>query len=138
MRIMLLKKNYSHYKNELINILNDLNKDNYLDGNNKTFILLNQNNKIIGWLDLRFVLDESEILYLYILEEHRHNGLGEKILSYSLDYLKKKHIKSVYLEVDNMNEYAIRLYKKIGFITVSIREKYYSNSHDAYVMKKEL
>ena len=43
----------------------------------------------------------------------------------------------ILLEVNEKNDSAINLYKKIGFYLINIRKKYYGNE-DALIMRKEV
>ncbi len=57
---------------------------------------------------------------LGIAPEHRNLGLGTNLLLCSLLGFQQAGAKRVYLEVTAQNEGAIRLYRRIGFVTVRI------------------
>jgi ribosomal protein S18 acetylase RimI-like enzyme len=55
---------------------------------------------------------------LGIAPEHRNGGLGTILLFHALQGFHEAGIKRVYLEVTAQNEGALRLYRRIGFVTV--------------------
>ncbi len=104
--------------------------------NNGLFLI--EKKKIIGWLKYTLAADEAQIDDLYIIEENRNQGLGQKLLKIFLSELDKKY-SQVILEVRVSNLSAIAIYKKNGFKLLSIRKNYYSAPReDALVMKLEL
>lgn len=55
---------------------------------------------------------------LGITPEHRESGLGTSLLFKSLQGFRRAGLGRVYLEVTAQNEGAIRLYRRLGFVTV--------------------
>jgi GNAT superfamily N-acetyltransferase len=55
---------------------------------------------------------------LGIAPEHRNGGLGTILLFYALQGFRQVGIRRVYLEVTAHNDGALRLYRRIGFVTV--------------------
>lgn len=93
-------------------------------------IIAYKEEKIVGFLIYDDIYDRYEIEYIGVIEEYRNKGIGSKLMEYLKD-------KSISLEVDTNNIYAIRLYEKYGFKKVSVRKNYY-NGNDAYLMVKEV
>jgi len=79
--------------------------------------------------------DVADLLYLYVKLEDRRTGLGEVLLSQSLEALVKRAVQSVVLEVRHTNESALRLYAKVGFARLTIRPRYYRDGDDAVIME---
>ena len=98
--------------------------------NNYSKIIAYKEEKIVGFLIYDDIYDRYEIEYIGVIEEYRNKGIGSKLMEYLKD-------KSISLEVDTNNIYAIRLYEKYGFKKVSVRKNYY-NGNDAYLMVKEV
>ena len=67
----------------------------------------------------------------------RHSGIGTLLLNKLLEICKEKNLDSIFLEVNEKNLNAQKLYKNFGFETISIRKNYY-NSDNGIVMKKFL
>ena len=55
---------------------------------------------------------------LGITPEHRNNGLGTALLGHALQGFRRTGLQRVYLEVTAENAGAIRLYRRLGFVTV--------------------
>jgi ribosomal protein S18 acetylase RimI-like enzyme len=69
-------------------------------------------------------------------------GIGQRLLSASEEYLRKRKICKIRLEVSITNQSAISLYEHLGFRKITLLKQYYHFSHkgsrDAYRMVKEL
>ena len=92
------------------------------------------NDEILGGIDYSIVFDEAEILYFYIVNSKRGNGYSKILLSETMSELKKRNIKSIFLEVNEKNTVAINLYKKFNFIPFNKRLNYYGS--DSAIMMK--
>ena len=55
---------------------------------------------------------------LGIAPEHRNGGLGTILLFHALQGFRRAGVNRVYLEVTAQNEGAMRLYRRLGFVTV--------------------
>lgn len=67
------------------------------------------------------------IFNIYITEEYRGNGYGEHLLRALFYWGRQNHAKTAYLNVNEGNKIAIKLYKKLGFkieSEICIYEKY--------------
>ena len=84
-------------------------------------------------------INECEIYYIEILKEFRGKHFGYNLLRNFLKKLKNLNILYVFLEVRINNIIAINLYKKLNFLYIGTRKKYYYNpTEDAYLMKKDI
>lgn len=94
--------------------------------------------KIIGYVVFRIVLDEAELLSIAVKPSFRNRGIAKALLSATINELKDK-VKACYLEVRVSNQPAINLYKKLGFKVCGVRKNYYIiPEEDALLMKLEL
>ncbi len=73
----------------------------------------------------RIALDEAEILTVAVQTEIRARGLGRALLAFHLSRLASAGVTQVFLEVDEANEPALRLYRRFGFAKVGERAGYY-------------
>ena len=80
-----------------------------------------------GFVLIKSVLDEAEIISVATKPSARRKGIAWQLMSAAIRKLSADRVKSVFLEVDINNEAAIRLYKKLGFETLSSRQGYYSD-----------
>jgi hypothetical protein len=67
---------------------------------------------------IRDAVGLGAIQNLGIVREHRNCGLGTALLFCALGGFRQAGISRVYLEVTAQNEGAIRLYRRLGFVTV--------------------
>ena len=67
---------------------------------------------------IRDVSGLGAIQNLGIAPEHRNCGLGTILLFYALRGFRQAGIARVFLEVTAQNEGALRLYRRLGFMTV--------------------
>ena len=93
----------------------------------------------VGYIGLRIVEDEGEIVNLAVSPGWRKKGVGAALLGTVLDFAAFQGVQKVWLEVRESNTAARKLYEKAGFAAVGKREKYYSAPvEDAVMMMKEL
>ncbi len=84
--------------------------------------------KLAGFIMSRLVEDEAEILSIAVAGRQRGRGLARKLLDLHLRRLAGLGARTVFLEVDEHNRPAIRLYDRAGFHEISRRPNYYLGS----------
>lgn len=102
------------------------------------FFVLEENEKIVGYISTMFDGDIVEILNFAILKESQHKGYGTKLLVYIDNYFYTLNAKSMILEVRDKNINAIKIYEKFGFNKIHTRKSYYSNGDDALILEHKL
>jgi ribosomal-protein-alanine N-acetyltransferase len=80
---------------------------------------------LIGYAFAQVAADEGEILNIAVAPAARGRGVGTDILAAMLNRLRREGIRTVYLEVRQSNEAAIRLYRRAGFGVLGSRPEYY-------------
>ena len=99
-------------------------------------------NKLAGFIMSRLVEDEAEILSVAVVGRHRGRGLARQLLQLHLRRLAGLGARAVFLEVDEHNDPARRLYHRAGFREVSRRPSYYhaggGKTADALVFRRDL
>ncbi len=86
--------------------------------------------KIVGavWVrimnDYGYIDDETPSLAVSLYEEYRHLGLGTALMREMLQFLKDKGYKQISLSVQKAN-YALNMYRKVGFEVVKENEEEY-------------
>ena len=93
-------------------------------------------NTIVGFAGLKVILDEADIMNIVVKKDFRNNGIGSLLLDYLISYSKSINLKTITLEVNELNLPAIKLYKKFAFSKLGIRKKYYNGENDAIIMRK--
>jgi len=99
------------------------------------------NNRIIGYVCIRTILDMTHALNLAVLPEFRRQGIGSMLFRDALQELKHSGAGAnvVTLEVRESNIAAIKLYEKFGFNIIGKRINYYQMpDEDAVIMGLEL
>jgi ribosomal-protein-alanine N-acetyltransferase len=81
--------------------------------------------KLIGFVISRLVEDEAEILSIAVSGARQRRGLARNLLNLHLRRLAAFSARTVFLEVDEHNKPAMRLYERAGFHEISRRSNYY-------------
>ena len=105
--------------------------------NNKfaVYIVLEDDNKVIGYSGAWIVIDEAHITNVAISPEYRGKKLGEAMMRQLMMVAMERGARSMTLEVRVTNHVAQSLYRKLGFQNGGIRKNYYSdNQEDGLVM----
>ena len=119
-------KEYNSYPQDTVdNFTYKLTKKEFSTNPYLKIITFVEKDKIIGFLLYSLIYDRIEIEQFEVITKKRSQGIGSQLLSYLIDKYQNTNIKNITLEVKEDNIAAINLYKKNGFKTVSIREKYY-------------
>lgn len=89
------------------------------------------NGTVVGFILSRLAADEAEILSIAVAPAHRDKGLAHALLDRHMRRLAGLGVRSLFLEVDENNTAACRLYRRAGFRTVGRRPGYYQQGRDA-------
>lgn len=81
--------------------------------------------RIVGFIVSRIVGGEAEILSVAVASASRRRGFAKQMLNLHLGRLAGLGARTVFLEVDEHNVSANRLYQRFGFHSVGRREGYY-------------
>ena len=110
-----------------------------LSDNNESFLVAEDKfNGIVGYCVSTSERQTAHLISIAVLPAHRRKGAGTRLMTTLVQYLRGKRIESLWLEVDQRNEDAIRLYKKLGFTKIMLLENYYSDGSDAVRMRMGL
>ena len=94
---------------------------NYMDGE-----------KVLGYLEIRLVDGVLDIMNLFVNEEDRRKGIATSLMN---EVIEKEDYNRIMLEVNENNNNALKLYTKLGFKEISLRERYYGED-TAIIMEK--
>ncbi len=101
-------------------------------------IALNAQTIPLGFILLRNVVDEAEILTFCVDPQYRTRKIATRILAEVMTIYKGRGNKKLFLEVAEENRPAIGLYQKCGFNVVGERPDYYrkpgNTSRNAIIM----
>lgn len=103
------------------------------------YLVILQNDRVIGYGGMWFILDEGHITNIAIHPEYEGKGLGTVLVTHMIQYAKVNNINSMTLEVRESNTRARGLYEKLGFRSCGKRPNYYQDSkEDAVIMWGQL
>lgn len=91
-----------------------------------------------GYIGSWLTIPNAEILNLFVSEDYRGLGIGSMLLDEVIIACDEHSIENITLEVRESNDYAIRLYEKLGFYKGAVRKQYYEDGEDALLMVLEL
>ena len=95
-----------------------------------------------GIIIAQSLLDEAELLFVFVRKASRRTGLGAFLLNNALRHLASTGTIDVFLEVARSNRAAALLYEKNFFRPVGTRTKYYkqgkARAEDAIVYRRTL
>lgn len=98
---------------------------------------------VIGFILSRVVDDEAEILSVAVRRSEAGRGTGRKLLMRHLARLAGLGVRAVFLEVEEANAPALKLYARAGFHEVARRPNYYPDTAgkpaaNALVLRRDL
>ncbi len=106
-----------------------------LDNKTAKYFVASFEGQVVGYGGVWNVSNEGFITNIAVREEFKKLGIGKKIVTKLIDYIKQDNGIGISLEVRVSNAIAIDLYKKLGFEIEGTRKNFYSdNNEDAYVM----
>jgi ribosomal-protein-alanine N-acetyltransferase len=116
--------------------------ENMLSERNTLVHRLRMGRKVIGFSVSRIAADEAEILSIAVAQGHRGRGLSNNLLLTHLGHLAGRGVRTVFLEVEENNQPARRLYERAGFAVAGRRERYYRQASgeplNALLMRRDL
>lgn len=94
------------------------------------------NGEVAGYIGFYGIPDEGDITNVSVDDRFRRLGIGRALVLALIDRAAGRGIGTIFLEVRDSNEAAIRLYEQAGFVQVGLRKRYYSSpQEDARIMR---
>ena len=94
-----------------------------------------------GFILYRCAADECEIITLCVCPQNRRQGIAYRLLSALENVLVACDVTAVFLEVEEGNASAVRLYEKAGYVRTGLRKNYYRKEdslRDALLYRRAL
>ena len=101
-----------------------------------TYLVATLDGEVAGFVGLWHVLGEGHICTLAVDPRHRRRGLGELLVLAAMRHAAEIEADVVHLEYRTGNEAAARLYDKLGFVRVGVRQRYYSDTGEDAVLAR--
>ena len=96
----------------------------------KAFVYVDEEGQVQGFVDIKILYDEADLMHIAVSQELRGQGIGAKLLAHAIEEAEGK---AIALEVRQSNFKAINLYEKYDFKKESVRKNYY-HGEDAEIM----
>jgi [ribosomal protein S18]-alanine N-acetyltransferase len=89
-----------------------------------------------GFILIRVVADEAEILTFAVVPWRQRHGLGRRLLQSGIEEAGMRGAQQLFLEVSVKNSAARKLYEGAAFVSVGLRPRYYADGSDALVLQR--
>lgn len=91
--------------------------------------------KVVAFLIAQNLIDSINLLLIATKQEYKQMGLATILINRLIEEAKQQNLK-LWLEVKKTNIPAINLYKKLGFVILYERTKYYKDGSSALILEK--
>lgn len=108
-----------------------------LHSNYDVYYVFQQEERILGYCNLRILAGEGEVQRIAVLPGYRRLGVARKMMEAMVTCARASLVSAISLEVRQGNLPARNLYESFGFRAEAVRKGYYRNpSEDALIMWK--
>ena len=105
-------------------------------------LLWRRDDEPLGFVLCRTNGSRAEVLSLGVAPAARQRGVARALMNAAIDTVSRRGLRTLYLEVAEDNDAALRLYRALGFAQVSRRPGYYarpeSRAVDALTLRRAL
>lgn len=108
-----------------------------IESGDYVFLKAELSGETVGYVSFQRVPPEYNICNLAVKREFRRRGAASALIEEACDYVKRAGGGVVFLEVNENNVTALRLYEKSGFAAFGFRPRYYGDQA-AITMKREI
>ena len=122
---LLIKENFSTIYNIEENIKND-----YVH-----IYVYEEDNKVLGFIHIEEHFEITDVINIAVDSSYQGKGIGRELLQYVIDNTEAEKIM---LEVKDINIPAIKLYTKLGFNQIHVRNNYYEDGSNAIIMERSI
>ena len=95
------------------------------------YLVAKDEDRVVGYIGIEKVLDEVHIINMAVHPDYRGQSIGKRLMQHVLN-----DEEVFFLEVRISNETAKNIYEKYGFKVIYVRQGYYADGEDAYVMRR--
>ena len=106
--------------------------------NSDFFVIALHKEQVIGYICGVIEYRVGHLKSLGVKKEYRKKGVGSYLLDMFEQFLVRKGIKKVYLEVSTKNIKATQFYTKKGYYEIGRKKRFYEDGSDACIMEKTL
>ncbi|MEO6671053.1 MAG: GNAT family N-acetyltransferase [Ferruginibacter sp.] len=112
--------------------------DNYLDKYSKTYLTIEQNDKIVGGTGYQISNDNltGSITWIFFHPDQAGQGLGKQAVEHCLTVLKaNKNLETLAVRTSQL---AFKFFEKFGFKLIRTKKDYWGHGLDLYEMEVKL
>ena len=107
-------------------------------GQNKKYIVAKKQNEIVGFAGIMISDIEVEIMNIVTKKSERGNGIGKILLNKIIEISKNNSTQNIFLEVNENNVIARKMYENAGFLQIGERKDDYNSHEKAIIMSKKV
>ena len=100
--------------------------------------MLKENDKVVAYAFMWETFEMAQIARIGVDPDQRKKHYGQKMTEELFEKARSGGCEYMSLEVRESNTAAIKLYEKLGFVTVNVSKGYYSDNENAIVMTRAL
>ena len=100
--------------------------------------MLKENDKVVAYAFMWETFEMAQIARIGVDQDQRKKKKKKKIMEELFEKARSGGCEYMSLEVRESNTAAIKLYEKLGFVTVNVSKGYYSDNENAIVMTRAL
>ena len=100
--------------------------------------MLKENDKVVAYACMWETFEMAQIARIGVDPDQSRNHYGQKMMEELFEKARSGGCEYMSLEVRESNTAAIKLYEKLGFVTVNVSKGYYSDNENAIVMTRAL
>ena len=100
--------------------------------------MLKENDKVVAYAFMWETFEMAQIARIGVDPDQRKKHYGQKMMEELFEMARSGGCEYMSLEVRESNTAAIKLYEKLGFVTVNVSKGYYSDNENAIVMTRAL
>jgi ribosomal-protein-alanine N-acetyltransferase len=86
----------------------------------------------IGFVIYSIAADQADLITLGVIPQSQQQGAGRLLLEHAFLHLSGVGVKELFLEVSVQNAAALALYKRMGFLQVGTRPRYYEDEEGTF------
>ena len=106
--------------------------EDYIGNPDKTIFFYYKDNECLGQIRLRENWNKYAFIEdIAVLQSHRKNGIGTKLVEKAIEWAKSKNLLGLMLETQDNNLSACRFYNKLGFKIGAVDTMLYANFDNA-------
>ena len=107
-----------------------------LEKEDTVYIVAKENEEILGFAGFWIAPDDIQITNIVVKKNERKKGIGNLLFDKLIKEAENTDKQEIFLEVNENNIFAIKLYKRFNFEEIGVRKKYYNGKDSAIIMKK--